>query len=507
MNKKIIIIPLIFALTLSGLFELSYAGDSAIIEVRTENIYLTAGQENTITIQLKNTGDYKVFDIELFLSSSTENINILSNANKVINEIEAHKTKSYEATVYVDQNSPLGAYNLLLEVNYGRSGSTLSHRLSVSIGVIVWETYKPKIAFTTDQENLKVKAGTEKQFNLSFTNQWNKEIHNLELVINSQITGITILNQVSSEYAAVNTSESIIFSPRISVLQGIPLGTYSLSISAMYNDEEGHAHHQKFTVPILVDEAKSFQTTIVTISEAKTLQEKILPGNTVDLELTYLCGKADAYDVISILTINQSPTISPISPTTISLGNIPKDETEQATYKLLINGDAAAGQYPVTVTVMYTDSKGVTKTLSETITILVDGLIEFELLDVPTLPVYLAESHEIEADILLIGTESVQFVSIGLVDDEVFERIPGSDEYIGAVDPDSPIPFDIRYKISEEAEPGIHTMNLKVRYRDHLNKPHEISLDLEIELSQDLEPDSRSENRGGFWQWLRNLFR
>ena len=115
MKKKIILLPLIFALTLSGIFKLAYAGDSAIIEVSSENIYLTAGQENMITIQLNNTGDYKVFDVELLLSSSTENINILTKANKVINEIEPHKSKNYDSTVYVEQTAPLGAYNLLLE--------------------------------------------------------------------------------------------------------------------------------------------------------------------------------------------------------------------------------------------------------------------------------------------------------------------------------------------------------------------------------------------------------
>lgn len=507
MKKKIIILPLIFALTLSGIFELAYAGDSAIIEVSTENIYLTAGQENTITIQLKNTGDYKVFDIELFLSSSTENINILTKANKVINEIEPHKSKNYDATVYVEQTAPLGAYNLLLEVKYGRSGSISSHQISVPIGVIVWETYKPKIAFTTDQEYLKVKAGTEKQIDLSFTNKWDRELHNLELVINSETTGITVLDQVSSNFATVNVTESIVFSPRISALKGITLGTYSLSISAMYNDEAGQAYHQKFTIPIIVDEAASSQTTIVTINEAKTLQEKIQPGDSVDLELTFLCRKADAYDMISTLTISQSPIISPISPTTISLGNLPNEETIQTTYRLLVNGDAAAGQYPVTVSVSYTDSKGITRTLSETITILVDGLIEFELLDTPTSLVYQGESQEIEADILLIGTESVQFVSIALVEDNIFERVHGSEEYIGAVDPDSPIPFDILYKIRENTEPGIYTMTLKVRYRDHLNKPNETTLALEIEISQDTAPDTGGENRGGFWQWLRNLFR
>jgi hypothetical protein len=275
----------------------------------------------------------------------------------------------------------------------------------------------------------------------------------------------------------------------------------------MYNDEDGNAYNQRFNVPILVDEAEALPKTIVTISEAQTLQEIIRPGDSFDLQLTFTCSKADAYDLISMLSISQTPQISPIGPTIVSLGNLPKQETTQINYRLLVNGDAPAGQYPITVSLSYTDSTGVDRTLSETITILVDGLIEFQLLDTPTSLILQSDSQEIEADILLIGTENVQFVSIALIENEVFERVPGSEEYIGAIDPDSPIPFDIRYKINEETEPGLHTMNLLVRYRDHLNRAHETTLDLDLELSLDNDQDNNQENKGGFWQWLRNLFR
>ena len=105
----------------------------------------------------------------------------------------------------------------------------------------------------------------------------------------------------------------------------------------------------------------------------------------------------------------------------------------------------------------------------------------------------------------MIGTESVQFVSIEVIDNQVFDSVQGSTEYIGAVDPDSPIPFDVKYGVTDDAEEGEYDLDLLVTYRDHLNKPHEVKLETEIAISAQ-NPVVEEKKNGGFWSWLRNLF-
>jgi hypothetical protein len=99
---------------------------------------------------------------------------------------------------------------------------------------------------------------------------------------------------------------------------------------------------------------------------------------------------------------------------------------------------------------------------------------------------------------------SVQFVSIGVVEDGVIERVSGSDEYIGAVDPDSPIPFDIKYKVKEGVQQGSHDLKLNIQFRDHLNKEHSEVLELSIDIGDIVEDDSQRESKG-IWVWIRRL--
>jgi len=155
--------------------------------------------------------------------------------------------------------------------------------------------------------------------------------------------------------------------------------------------------------------------------------------------------------------------------------------------------------------VSYLDNKGMQGQIAEVLTITVEELIEFELLDVPTLMVKKGETMELESDLLLIGTDSVQFVSIELESDDIFKRVSGSTEYIGAVDPDSPIPFDINYKVSEDAPEGDHAMSITVRYRDHLNREHEELLELDVTVAGNVNDDTPATETPTFWVWVRRL--
>ena len=502
MNKLSII--LLIATLMATQITTVNAADSSILLVSTENIYLVAGQENTISINLKNTGDYRLTNIESFLTSAVPGISVLSEAHNVVNSIDDGKTNTFEPTLFVSEDMGLGVYSLSLNVIYNSPTEIELLSITIPISVIVDESYVPKIKFTPSQENIKVKSGSENSVEFGFTNNWDQNVTNVEFTISSSISSITIIDNINTMLEIMAPGESITLTPVVSITDGTPLGTYTITSTASYRDVDGNRYHQTFTLPLNLDSASASRNTIITIDSMEVLQESIRPGDIFTVRLTVKCSGADAYGLLSNVAFGTMSSISPISPTTVSLGDLAVDDTVTASYQLLASGDVSAGQYPVTSTITYTNSKGVTGTLTETFTILVDGLIEFSLLDVPTEKVPVGETSELEADLLLIGTESVQFVAIGVVEDGVIERVSGSDEYIGAVDPDSPIPFDIMYKVSDDASEGRHELKLSVQYRDHLNKEHEEQMSLNLEIRGDVD-DLLEPQEGGIWAWIRRL--
>ncbi|MCW4012841.1 MAG: hypothetical protein NWF07_07590 [Candidatus Bathyarchaeota archaeon] len=504
-TKKQSIIVLAFILTIMLGTIPTYAADSPILQVSASNIYLKGGQENQIKIVLKNTGDYKIYDIEAVLSSSISGITVISKANQVVAEIEAHRQTSYEPVIYIDQNLPLGAYSLSLSVSYGRTGAALQGIVTVPIGVIVSEAFTPSLVYSPTLEDIEVKAGAINDVSFKFINIDNETINDVKVVLTSLTNSITITNNIVTSVDELGSGESFTVNPTISIIEGTTLGTYSVTAIASYKDIDGNRFHQSFSLPINVASSAAVRTTLVTIEEMKVLEDSILPGDIFTVELTIECTGAVAYDLLGTLSFSTSSPVSPISPSVINLGDLGVGESTKATYSLLVSGSTAAGQYPITATITYTSSRGTSKSITETMTLLVDGLIDFEFLDVPSETASAGETKELEADLLLIGTESVEFVSIGVVEDDVIKRVSGSDEYIGAVDPDSPIPFDINYKVDSDAPEGEHELRLSVKYRDHLNREHEEQIGLDITIGEQLD-DTPEPQDGGFWVWIRRLF-
>ncbi len=506
MNRK-----KLFVLTLAMLLAIQLphasAANAAVLEVSTEGVYFMAGQENTITIELKNTGDYEITDIQAILSSTRPELNVIQNAQKAFTRIGDGSKKRYEATVYVNQDTALGAYSLTLTVSYIKYLALIPTpaTIIVPIGVIVDQSYTPKIKSTTEQGSVRAKSGTENQMTYVFTNNWDETLYDLEFTLSSISSYISIIDGQVINLEELNEGEPVALEPVLSILEGTPLGVYTLTATVSYTDVEDNRYYQSFSLPVNVDSAAAAKATIITLKRMEVLQERVRPGDEFDVQLEVQCSGADAYELLSKLSFGAVTSISPLSPTTSSLGDLNAGGTAVANYRLLASGDIAAGQYPVTATLTYMTSRGVSGSLTETLTIMVEGLIDFDLIDTPTETVRRGETKELEADLLLIGTESVEFVSIDLVEDDVFKRVAGSTEYIGAVDPDSPIPFDINYKVAEDAEEGDHELSLSIEYRDHLNREHEEQLGLTMRVGGDAPQPGQDTAPSGLWIWIRRL--
>jgi len=505
MKRKNVLILVTLLVILTSQITVTYAADDLpILQVSVSDIYLTAGQENLITVNLKNTGDYKLFDIESTLTSTIPGISILRDVQKVVNEIEKGKTVSYTPAVYIDQNVALGAYTLSLTVVYGRFRGTQENVKVIPVGIVVQQGYAPKIKYSTAEGGLKAKAGTVTMLGLSFQNDWDSEISDLEFRFTSLSNYITITNDLSSSVQSLGVGEAVQLSPTVSVLEGTPLGVYTLVATVSYQDASANKYHQTFTIPVNVDSTAASKNTVVTIKNI-SIPEHLNPGNIFDLKVDVQCTGADAHDIITKLSFGAVTALSPLSPTATSVGDLNVGETVTVDYRVLVSGDVKAGQYPVSLSIYYTNSKGTSATLTETITVMVESLIDFEVLDAPTITVKKGETSEVEADLLLIGSDSVQFVSIELESDSVFKRVPGSTEYIGAVDPDSPIPFDINYKVADDAPEGDHVMRITVKYRDHLNMEHEEPLELDVTVSGNVNDNNQTAEAPPFWVWVRRL--
>ncbi len=480
-----------------------------LLQLESEEVYLTAGQENTIELELENKGDFMIFEVQAVLSSLTPGITVVSGSHKIWNEIEEEDSVSWEPVVYVNPEVPLGSYGLTLTLSYVQmfsTGAILPEIASLQVGVVVTRVAAPKLQILPPEEDIYLTAGDYREVVFELKNIWDEEIRDLEISLEPSTPYISVVEGITFSLDELEVGESFTLSPLLYVSENALPSDSMLTLKTYFQDKPGNAYSQYFNIPMTLESVGSPRITTIVVDRIQTVPSIIKPGDQFTLRLEVKAGGAVAYDVTSSLVFMPPNPLSPLSPTVVMVGDLEPGEKAAAEYELLVDGAIPAGQYPLTATISFINSKGAPAMLSETITVLIESIVDFELLQTEEIELTKGEASEIELDLLLIGTQSVRFVDVELIPDQVFESAVGDKVYIGVVDPDSPIPFDINVYVGPDAEEESHVMRLKITYTDHLNREHEEVIELTAEVVEPQVEVRSAQGIGGFWLWLRRLF-
>lgn len=202
-----------------------------------------------------------------------------------------------------------------------------------------------------------------------------------------------------------------------------------------------------------------------------------------------------AYDAKASLTVPSTVSgIAIVKESYRAFNEISSGETESMYPVLYVAFSCPPGAYSLEFTLEFYDGAG--NHYEEEIQIGVEvesvSIINFRLLNVQPsdLTVEPGEIVTIEADLLLIGTEAVEFVQIEIVENHPFLSIPESYEYIGRVDPDSPVPFSIQFMVDPNAAPGSYTLQVRVSYWDKYNQERHAILELPVQVLEHVEKEA-----------------
>ncbi|MCW3978110.1 MAG: hypothetical protein NWF12_00050 [Candidatus Bathyarchaeota archaeon] len=510
-KRKSLLVILIVAFGVAGQTPFAPAQMyTPLIKVSAESVYLTAGEENQIEITLKNVGSFYVYEVQASLSvpSTTTGISILDGAHRVFNSIRDGASRTYSPKLYVDRGTPLGSYSLTLQVSYLKQyklGSEQAESTTVQLGVVVDKVAIPKLGLDVFMKAMKLSAGAEKEANVNIENIGSESLYELEARITSVSSQIVVLEGAKFNHESLDPGNQVAFNPTLAVSRQAPLGVYTLTASVSYEDGDGREYIETFALGVTVDSVLVPKQTSIVMERYTTTPEAIHPGEVVDLSLELACFGAKAHELKVALALDKVAGISALSPTLVALGELDPGGLVQTSYQLVLDGGLLAGQYPVTVTLSYLDVDGVARSLVEVVTLSVRGIVTFRLINEQLTAAERGGDVELEADLLLVGTESIRFVSVEVVEDDDFLRSTESEEYIGAVDPDSPIPFELNFGVDDDAEVGDHTLTLRITYTDDLNQEHEVELEFPVTVKPSASELEGPRTSGGFWAWLRRL--
>ena len=245
---------------------------------------------------------------------------------------------------------------------------------------------------------------------------------------------------------------------------------------------------------------------------------QLQPGSRFVLNLTVdNLGQADARNVTLVLgggsgggsTIDGTPEsgglagaggsfteFAPIGSSNVSpLGNLAVGDSRDASLQLIVNTTTKPGAYPVKVSFVYTDDKGVNYVDDQVITLLVfqTPQVEMDFYTQPP-PFFAGQPGGLPLQLVNTGRSSVIFGNFSVTADDA--ELMNNAIFVGALEPGGFFPLDA---LITPFEAGPLELLLSVNYTDDFSRPAVITQTLTIDVMEEvpMEPMDPGAMPGG----------
>ncbi len=496
-GKRSVLITALLIILMIGQVTYTYAdSDIPHLEVRVKDTTFAAGTHGSIAVTIRNGGDYDVTQVEAFVTSATPGISIIGGSQKVFNRIDSGESASYNVILMVDQSVAVGAYLITMQLTYLRTAYGIV-TVQIPITIVVNQQFLPMIELTASPKNLV--GGIWNNVTIVVTNVASTEITDLSLSLSTASTYLSIEGAANLRAASIESGEQRDFKVRVYALESTPIGSYTLTASTSYTSATDDNYRQVDNLPLEVTSPFISKIPILTVTNLNNTI--VLPGRIFHVHARVDCSDAPSYNVKATLTLDAAGILRPLSPTTTSLGDIEAGGSKEVTCEVLVEGSSSAAQVPTTLTLTYFDSKGTLMTTTETITVQIGQIVDFEIMNPELIEVKQGSKGKIDSSLILKGTSKIQFTTVDVVSDSNIQLIPESSYYIGSIYPDSPVLFTVKFYVPVDADLGDKTINLKISYLNNLNTPSQQLLNYPIRIVK-ATPTIGND----FWGWLRHIF-
>ncbi|MGD2142263.1 MAG: hypothetical protein PVH79_02135, partial [Candidatus Bathyarchaeota archaeon] len=358
-NKlKILVILMVVAIATAAQLITAEAVDyTPVLRVTTDDVYLTAGIENQIKVILTNVGSWNIYEAKIALSvpASTLGISIVDGGHRVYNLIGEDESRTFYVSVYVDENTPLGAYSLTLQATYMKKvqyGIDMLESTTLQLGIVVNKVSRPNIRMSAEAESPLLTAGADNLFKIALKNIGDVPLYDIDATIASAFPYIVILEGARFTSSDLEVNQTVLHPITLRVSGTTPLGGYTLTENLIYEDKDGQVHAETFLVGVNVH--NSSRPILKVVFEEPHLTAGIENGITV--RLTNIGDQG--LDNIDISLISASPYMAVLEGGQINFGGLGVGESVLYEAVFAVSRSTPIGVYTVTASTHYSSLDG-----------------------------------------------------------------------------------------------------------------------------------------------------
>ena len=449
------------------------------------NVLLT-GTANDVSVEIVNSGTAPVYlaNIALTFGASSPLSVVGGDVQRLVDVIDAGGRVTVPYRIYTSPSATEGLYSALLSLTYrdanGQSGSETR-----SLGFVA-KSWTSQIM--AESVNTILAAASINKVAIKIRNTGSQTISSITATLSISSSGASPLSFASGSnqwnFDQIATKGEAMIDTQLFATLASADASYSVQVQISYLDGNGYPHSETKTISFAV---KGWVSPI----NVETQQLVLLAGsvNTMSIKIKNT-GSQPLGAVQATLSFAASSGSTPLilasgSPT-YSFNQIAAGGEAEIRPSIFATLAATDTSYLLQVQVLYTDAGGYQHADAKSFGLSVRGKIVLETQSVSIVPEIVTAGGNVTiiGNLLNKGNVASRYTEARVIASGTIRPNQGTNQYLGDVDPNTPVPFSITFQLNRTAQQGRYPVRVQFVYEDQYGSKFTNETTLQITIAQ-----------------------
>lgn len=423
------------------------------------------GRLTPISLKIKNTGEAAATDVRVQLSQISNNpsISIIGKTYWIIDRLDPGETIELESAMYANQQASDTTILIQAQATYRNTVGQLATHSSIH-GIQVVKSFTKDIDVKVWLSGYSLKPNSESTAELYLMNDGVESAFDVRLAFNppASIQVLPVGEPTSWTIDQLNPKQTEVIKIKLAVSSVISKSVAMLPVTVKYRDRNGNQDVEQSFVALFIGEEEPKSPNILLSTSSS-----ITAGKVETISINILNNYKARLDKVVIIASPIEAGLSVIGSNNWKLDKIEPAEIESINVSLFASPSLAGSPARLRMKIQYvTSDNGETINEEREVGFIIEGFINLRVYDLNIIS--LAGSPMLTGNILNEGNVPALFTTVEL-DSPL--TAPGQTIYIGDLNPNAPLPFNVRL-VSSLAENDRLEGTLIIKYKDELRREH-----------------------------------
>lgn len=444
--------------------KINVMGKSKIIFDVTPNV-VEPGKITQIILRVRNIGEAAATDVRVQLNQISNSIavNLVGKTYWIIEKLGPGEIMELESELYANQQASDTTVLLQAQATYRNTvGQTVTH--SSIHGIQIMKTPTKVIDIKVWLSEYSLKPNSEEVAELYVINTGKEPAYEVKLTFNppSQIQVLPIGEPSSWTIRELKPQQMEIIKIKLAVSGTISKAVTMLPLTIEFKDKNDNEDFKQAFVSLFIGEEEPKSPNILLSTSSS-----IIAGKVETINIDILNNYRSRLDKVVIIASPIEAGLSVIGSNNWKIDKIEAGQTESISVSLFASPSLAGAPARLKMKIQYvTSDNGETINEEREVGFIIEGFINLRIYDLNV--IFLSETPMLTGNILNEGNVPALFTTVEL-DSPL--TIPGQTIYIGDLNPNAPLPFNVKL-----FKPTSDNMKIEgtlvIRYKDELRREH-----------------------------------